>query len=208
LYIVGFIDNSFDMFDDYQTRLFRHGIQLLAAQEHMSKDGIVQWILSNNIKCVMVDYKLRPNFDFVGTDLVAYINSELPDLPCMVLTAYPQESLSENLVVKNMIEERDVLDATDISAFVEKLKQAVHVFDNRLARHVSEYSELFGKKTVNTITSLEEERFLYLFRLLRAYGEIDEIPSIMMQPEISGKIDALIDKLDNVLDRKTQKEDE
>lgn len=125
MYIIGFADKSYELFEDYAKRFSRRDITLLSPQEGMSKEDILNWILSNNIRCLMVDYKLRPNFKFVGTDLVAYINSVLPDLPCMILTAYPQESLNENLVIKNMIEDRSVLDASNFEDFTNKLKQVM-----------------------------------------------------------------------------------
>jgi hypothetical protein len=174
----------------------------------MTKEEILGWILDKNIKCMMVDYKLRPSFDFVGTDLVAYINSELPDLPCMVLTAYPQESLSENLVVKNMIEERGALDSSDIGPFIEKLKQAVAVFDNRLKRHTEEYQDLLIGRKESGLSSKQEERFLYLYKLLRSYGELDEIPIELLRPEIGAKMDQLLNKLDRMLKNDGTEEDE
>lgn len=207
MYTVGFVDNSFDLLPDYQTRLKRHEINLLSPEEKKSKEEILQWILENNIRCLMVDHKLRPNFDYVGTDLVAYINSELPDLPCMILTAYTQESLNENLVIKNMIEDRDLLSSNNIVAFVDELKQAVDVFCKRLERHEEEYRSLLEKKRRGTITAQEEERIIYLYKLLKAYGEIDELPAELLRPEIEGKVDALIGKLNDLLvDITTEKE--
>lgn len=199
MYAVGFVDNSFDLLPDYRTRLRRHGVELLFPNSGKSKEEIVQWVLSNDIRCLMVDHKLRPNFDFVGTDLVAYINSALPDLPCMILTAYTQESLNENLVIKNMIESRDSLDATNLISFVDKLKQAVDVFSKRLKLHEDEYRQLLEMKQKRMIVAQQEERLGYLYRLLRSYGEIDELPTELLRPEMEGKVDSLIGKLNNLL---------
>jgi hypothetical protein len=199
MYIVGFVDNSFDLFHDYKVRLKRHDVELLSPSEKKTKEEIMLWILDNNIHCLMVDHKLRPDYDFAGTDLVAYINSVLPDLPCMILTAYPQESLNENLVIKNMIEDRDSLGASNISTFADELKQAVEVFCNRLERHEEEYQTLLQKKKGNSITAHEEERLDYLYKLLRAYGKIDEIPTKMLKPDMEDKMDKLIGKLNDLL---------
>ncbi|WP_018212237.1 hypothetical protein [Desulfitobacterium hafniense] len=200
MYTVGFVDNSFDLLPDYQTRLKRHGISLLFPEEKKSKEEILQWIFENNIRCLMVDHKLRPNFDFVGTDLVAYINSELPDLPCMILTSYTQESLNENLVIENMIEDRDSsLSSNSIVTFADKLKQAVDVFCKRIERHEEEYRLLIKKKKNGSITAQEEERAIYLYRLLRAYGELDEFPAELLRSEIEGKVDTIIGKLNDLL---------
>lgn len=208
MYTVGFVDNSFDLLPDYQTRLRRYEIELLYPKEGKSQEQIEQWILQNDIRCLMVDHKLRPDFDFAGTDLVAYINSALPDLPCMILTAYRQESLNEKLVVQNMIESRESLEPSDLTAFANKLKQAVDVFSKRLELRENEYRSLLEKKQKGMIVAQQEERLEYLYRLLRSYGEIDELPTELLRPEMEDKVDSLIGKLNNLLaDITSEKED-
>ena len=205
--IIGFVDNSFDLLPDYKTRLSRHGIDLLFPDAGKSKLEIADWVLQNNVRCLMVDHKLRPNFDYVGTDLVAYINSALPDLPCMILTAYQQESLNENLVIKNMIESRDILDAPDLVEFCEELKQAVNVFSKRLELHEAEYRSLLEAKEKEKISAQQEERLAYLYRILRAYGEVDELPVALLHPNIEQKMDSLIGELNELLTALAPKKD-
>lgn len=207
MYVIGFVDNSFDLLPDYKTRLSRHGIELLFPDAGKSKYEIVDWVLENNVRCLMVDHKLRPNFDYVGTDLVAYMNSALPDLPCMILTAYQQESLNENLVIKNMIESRDILDAADLVEFCNKLKQAVEVFTKRLELHETEYRTLLETKRSNTISAQQEERLAYLYRILRAYGEVDELPVELLHASIEKKMDSLIGGLNDLLTSLNTKKD-
>ena len=199
MYTVGFVDNSFDLLPDYKKRLSRYGIDLLFPNAGKSKIEIVDWVLQNDVHCLMIDHKLRPDFDYVGTELVAYINSTLPDLPCMIMTAYQQESLNENLVVKNMIESREILDATDLSGFCEKLKQAVIVFSKRLELRESEYRDLLKKKENGTVSAQQEERLAYLYGILRAYGEVDELPAEILRSNVETRLDSLIGKLGNLL---------
>lgn len=198
-YRVGFVDNSYDLLPDYETRLSRRGIELLFPDSGKSKAEIVDWILQNDLRCLMVDHKLRPNYDYVGTDLVAYINTVLPDLPCMILTAYQQESINENLVIKNMIESRDILDSPELDGFCEKLKQAVAVFSKRLEKHLAEYRRLLDEKGKSTISAQQEEHLAYLYRVLRAYGEVDELPVEVLRPSVERKMDSLISELNELL---------
>jgi hypothetical protein len=197
---VGFVDDSFDLFQDYKKRMERQDIDLIAASRKMSKEEIYSWVLQNGIKCLLVDYKLKPNFDFAGTELVAYINSILPDLPCMILTIHPDDSIKENMVIMNNVVNRQLLDASDTSELANVLKQAVDVYNNRLALRLNEFESLYSKKSARTITADEEERLLSLFKLLKAYGEMDEIPETMLRTEVSDKIDSLLDKLDTYID--------
>ena len=198
--IVGFVDNSNDLFDDYAKRLWRRDITLLVPSEGMSKENILDWLLSSRVQCLMVDYKLKPNYAFVGTELVAYINSVLPDLPCMILTAYPQESLNENLVIKNMIEDRSVLDSSNFEDFTDKLKQAVRVFDKRLCRHEEEYRNFLPSENKYELTANDEERKLELYRILKAYKIVDELPSELLRSNVGKRVDSVLDKLTKLLD--------
>ena len=125
----------------------------------------------------------------------------------MILTAYQQESLNEKLVIKNMIESRDVLDASDLFEFCEKLKQAVDVFSKRLKLHESEYRSLLEARRGNTISAQQEERFTYLYRILRAYGEVDELPVELLQSAIEEKMDSLISEINELLTALNTKKD-
>jgi hypothetical protein len=201
MYRVGFIDNSFDLLPDYQKRLQRHDIELFFPENGKSKEEIIKWIIENNIRCLLIDHKLLPDYEYVGTDLLAYVNGVLPDLPCMILTAYTSDSLEENLVTENMIISRDCLDASSLASFCEKLKQAADVFSKRLDLHEIEYRDLLKAKQEGIITSQQEERLEYLYKLLKSYGEIDEIPAEMLKPEVENKVNSLIDKLNLLISK-------
>jgi len=201
MYRVGFVDNSFDLLPDYQTRMRRHDIELFFPEKGKRKEEITKWIIDNNIRCLLIDHKLLPDYDYVGTDLLAYINSVLPDLPCMILTAYTSDSLEENLVTENMIMNRDCLDASDLASFTEKLKQSVDVFSKRLELHESEYRNLLNKKQEGTIVTQQEERLEDLYKLLKSYGEVDDLPVEMLKPELEEKVDSLIDTLNHFINK-------
>ena len=200
MYNVGFVDNTFDLHPDYQTRLRRHDIKLLFPEAGKRKEEIVQWVLDNDIRCLLIDHRLIPDFDFVGADLLAYMNSALPDLPCMILTAYGEESLQDHLVTHNMVESRDLMEGNPV-VFSEKLKQAVAVFGKRLELHENEYRVLLDIKHKGAIVAQQEERLAYLYRLLRSYGEIDDLPTELLKSEMEEKINSLINKLSTFLDR-------
>ena len=136
MFRVGFIDDDQTTIDDYKIRLKRKGIDLYSAKNCSTKQNVVDWILENEIKCMLVDYKLTGAYDFNGTQLVAFINSELPDMPCVILSNYCESGKEENLVIENLFIDRDVLaadfDSNEFEQFINTLKQAVEVFDNRL----------------------------------------------------------------------------
>ena len=207
MYKVGFIDDDKSLIEDYIVRLKRKDIELLFVEDASNKEDVVRWILSKGIKCMLVDYKLTQKYDFNGTELVAYINSEIPDLPCIILTNYCDEGIGENLVIKNLFIEREKLDADinspDFEKIISVFKQAVDVFDNRLKNHQIEFETLKLKKESQSINSNEEERLIEVFKLLRAYNEVDDLPAELLTTNASKKMSDILQLL-NKLTSKAQ----
>lgn len=198
MYRIGFIDDDRDSYEDYRVRLARKDIELLYPDGITEMPEMIEWILSNGIKCFIIDYKLNNKFKFLGTELIAYINAKVPDLPCLILTNYPEESIRENLVIINLIEDRNVLAAVDIEEFVKKIKQAVDVFENRLHKYYIDYEELLNAKKNGSISAIEEEQFMYLYKLLRAYGEVDDLPIQLLSSEVNQKIDEILERVNTL----------
>ena len=203
MYRIGFIDDDRDSYEDYQVRLARKKIELLYPDGITEMPEILEWLLSNGIKCFIIDYKLNNKFKFLGTELITYINLKVPDLPCLILTNYPEESINENLVIINLIEDRNVLAADDIEEFVRKIKQAVDVFETRLHRYHIDYEILLKAKKNGSISAIEEEQFINLYKLLRAYGEIDDLPIQLLSSEVNQKIDEILGRV-NILVEKVE----
>lgn len=200
MFKIGFVDDDVSAFKDYKKRLYRKDIELNYLEEWKALEDIVEWILENSIECLIVDHKLTAKYAFHGTKVVAYINSKLPDLPCLILTNYPEDSKGDNLVVQNLILDRNIMSKDDISEICDIIKQAVCVFRNRLTMHLSEYNSLLLRKNSNSISAEEEERFLHLYKLLKAYGEVDDISVELLKKDVHKKVDSLMEKLDRFID--------
>ena len=192
MYTIGCIDDDEFLVKGYSARLGRYKITLLYPDNCVEMKDILDWILLNNIRCLMVDFQLHHKFEFHGTDLVSFINVKLPDLPCVIMTGFIGDSIKTNMVVTNLIEDKKVLEDNNLDKFVIKIKQAVDVFDKRLKKHTDEYMELLDKKRQLKISAIEEERFFDLFKLLRAYGEVDDIPVELLKSEVGKTLDQLI----------------
>ncbi len=200
---IGFIDDEKEYCDDYNAMLKRDGISLSLVDGCSSKQDIIKWIIDNKIVCMLVDYKLNKLYDFDGTTLVAYINSELPDIPCIIITNYCDEGIAENLVSKNVFIPRSYFDedreSPHYKEVVSLLIQSSEVFQNRLKSHLIEFEKLKEKKDKSDISILEEERFLTLYKLLKAYDEIDDLPSELLSTTMSSKMDNIIEALDKLI---------
>lgn len=205
MYRVGFIDDDKSLIDDYKIRLGRKDIELLFVEGCNSKEDVLDWVLNYGVKCMLVDYRLTDAYDFNGTELVAFINTHIPDLPCIILTNYCNAGIGENLVIKNLFIERENLDkdidSPEFENLVNTFKQAVQVFDNRLKRHQSEFESLKTKKDKGDITANEEERLIELFKTLRAYNEVDDLPAELFTTNVSQKMSDILQSLDKLIDK-------
>jgi DNA-binding NtrC family response regulator len=199
MYRIGFIDDDHSLIRDYEKRLNRHHIELMVAPDG-TMDIIKEWIVVNEIKCVLIDYQLGMKYDFNGTELVTYLNDQLKGLPCMILTSYPDDSVSENRVVKNCIFDRSIMDSNvEFENFCSTLIQATKVFDENIKRYQEEYQQLMDKKEKSGLDLQEEEDFVALYRILRSYGEVDDIPAEMLKSQLNSQLDSILQKLDDML---------
>ena len=118
----------------------------------------------------------------------------------LILTNYPEESIKENLVITNLIEDRSVLAADDIEGFVTKIKQAVAVFENRLKKCHNDYEVLLKARKNGSISAIEEEQFIDMFKLLRVYGEVDDLPVQLLSSEVNQKIDEILERVNTLIE--------
>lgn len=199
MYIVGYIDDNSKTFENYTFGLSNYDIELLCTNEKMSKVEIVNWILRNRIEAVMIDYKLIPKFGFYGTELIAYLNEKLPGLQCMILTSFKPSSLNEKLVPEVLTLDRSIFNELDLSDIANKLIENCQVFKNRIRLMIERYETLLEKKASKSIDAMEMEEFADIYKVLRAYGEVDDLPLKLLDDGIDEKLDNLLEKLDQVL---------
>lgn len=195
---IGFVDDELNSFEDYKIRLKRYDINLVFNDSCETFEDIKNWILFNGLKLVLIDYKLSLKFDFTGTELVYYLNNELPDLVCIILTSFINDSINENLVTQNLILDKKILN-DDLTSLKLLFEQNACVFDNRLNRRKKEFESLIKKKNNNELKKEDEDKFINLYNILRSYNEIDELPIEFLKTEAEKKIDKLLEALDKLL---------
>lgn len=202
MYVVGYIDDEYDLISDYIKRLERRDIELLVAPAGNMTE-IKQWIVDNDIECMLIDYQLKAEYNFVGTELFSYLYDELPGLPCIILTSFTDSSVDENTVVKNCIMDRSIMDknGTEFDEFCDMLKQSTAVFKSNKSKYISKYNNLYQKKNEGSISSEEEEELLSVFKILKSYGEVDDISSELMTTKINSTLDEVLGKLDELLNK-------
>lgn len=196
MYRIGIIDDTDEIMEDYVKRLRRMDIELLVAPEG-SMDDIRRWIVNQQVKCMLIDYQLTSKYDYNGTDLAFYLDDALQGLPYLILTSYPEDSVDEKLVVKNAIVDRSIMDRNEdeFLDFCDQLKQMTEVYDNTIKKYKEKYEILLKKRQENKLSLEEEEELMDIYRILKSYGEVDEIPAEMLKSSLSSQMDLLLGKL-------------
>ncbi len=200
MFKIGIIDDTDELLEDYVKRLKRNDIELLIAPEG-NMEAVKEWIVHSHIKCILIDYQLSDRYDFNGTQLAFYLDDALQGFPYLILTSYPEDSVDEKLVTENCIIDRSVMDraADDFQRFCDQLKQITEVFDNVMRKYKEKFKNLMDKKQKGSLSAAEEEEFMDVYRILKSYHEVDEIPAEMLKSSLSGQIDAVLEKLDSLL---------
>lgn len=67
--------------------------------------------------------------------------------------------------------------------------------------YISKYVELYKKKNESSILPGEEEELSSVFKILRAYGEVDDISSQFLTTKVDAALDAVLGKLDELLNK-------
>lgn len=201
---IGYIDNEITNFLSYTKRLKRKGILLKCKNGDISKELVVEWLVQHEIKCFLIDYRLKPQFSYEGTDLLFYIKRVLPDLPCIILTNYTEDSLQDNLVEDYIIFDRAILHKTgsEFDSFIDSLKKCIQVFNKRMDLRIKRYEQLCTLKKDSELNEKDYEEFLSHFNLLKSYGIVDDIPSELLEFGVENKIDKLLNSVDKLLQEK------
>lgn len=200
MYKVGIVDDTDELLDDYKVRLKREAIELIVAPEGSMGD-IKEWIVQEKIKSILIDYQLSSKYYFNGTELAFYLEDALQGMPYLILTSYPKDSVDEKIVVKNAICDRIIMDKTgdEFNDFCDQLKQMTEVFDNTLKKYKEKYEKILKEKQKRNLSVKEEEELMDIFRILKAYREVDEVPAEMLKSSFSGQIDLVLNQLDTLL---------
>lgn len=201
-YRIGFVDDFEDMIEKYIKKFRRSDIEVIYADDCLTFEDIFEWILDNKINYLLVDYKLQQKFDFSGSELIRYINNKLPDLHCIIFSSV--NDINDDLVMKNTIKDKSIIelkiDDPKYKEFIEEIKDGARVFEARKQVSLEEYKNLLNiKNTSGFKNAVEEERFIFLYKILVSYGFIDEIPSELMKPTVEKKLDILLDKLNKYI---------
>lgn len=198
MYRVGFIDDQDKHVSKYQRRFKKLGIDLIYLEHALDYNGIVDWIFSEKIDAILIDYRLTPRYDFIGSRLVNYLNKKIFDFPCMLLTSYATDALNEELISESFI-----LKKSDMQEGIEKISkkiiQNIKVFQKRLSLAEEEYREDFMKYKNNELDIQKIEELKEKYNVLKGYHLIEEYDWSAIDKEKDEELNEAVKKLDKIL---------
>ena len=97
-YIVGYLDDNTD-YKDLKENL-EDFVNLIPIENCTTLNDILDWVIHNQVQCLLVDHKLVNKYDFVGTDVITFFNKKITDLPCVIVTSFKNDSIAEDLVIE------------------------------------------------------------------------------------------------------------
>lgn len=161
----------------------------------------------------MIDYKMASSYGFNGSALINYINDQIRDLECFILTGVERDKVEDGLVAERNRYSKTIFDTEGddekkvqkFNEFIEMLIQSANVFRMRRKQKKEQYQELFEKRKRESLTAEEEEEYLRLYKVLASYGMIEELPENVLTVDFEKKLDHLLKIGDSIL-KKYEKE--
>ena len=182
---IGYLDDEYDILKSAARSLKKYDIEIVALEDIADVTDIsllVDSILFNSLECLLVDYDLMNLESKVyGTQIIKDVNELLPDFTCFLLTNFTEQGINEKIVQKVFVQDKSIFaeddDSQEFVNFVNKIKNSIECFKKRLEVTKIEYEKLFAKKREKQMTASEEERFIYLYKILYFLIYLFSIPS-------------------------------
>lgn len=201
MYNIGYIDDNPSLYTTYAKKLKRRDqdVELILLEDCTTKADFVEKIYEKQIEVLLIDYKMASTFGFNGTTLINYINDQIRDLECFILTAVDNDQISDGLVAERNIFPKTIFDTEGddpqkvekLLGFIEILKQSADVFQKRRQQRIDEYKQLLQKKKEGNLGA-DEEEFLRLYKVLSSYGMVEKLPGSMLNSDFEQKLDQLL----------------
>lgn len=200
---IGYLDDEYDILKSAARSLKKYNIEIVALKEIADATDIsllVDSIISNSLECLLVDYDLmKLESKVYGTQIIKDVNELLPDFTCFLLTNFTEQGINEKIVQKVFVQDKSIFaeddDSQEFINFINKIKNSIECFKKRLEVTKAEYMKLFVKKREKQISASEEERFIYLYKVLSAYDLVDRMPDILVRSSTQDTLEDMLETL-------------
>lgn len=202
MYKVGYIDDEPLQYTNYSRKLKRSypDMELVLLENCRTKQEFLEKIYQEQIDVLLIDYKMAGSYGFNGTTLLNYINDQMRDLECFILTAVEQDRITDGLVAERNRYSKTIFNTEggdeekvrEFQGFISVLRESADVFRTRREQRVTQYQELLDKRKNGMLGCGEEEEFLCLYKVLASYGIIEKLPKNMLESTFDKALDELL----------------
>ncbi len=200
---IGYLDDEYDVLKSATRSLKKYDIEVVPLKDVEDVSDItllVDCIISNSLECLLVDYDLmKLESKVYGTQIIKDVNELLPDFTCFLLTNFTEQGINEKIVQKIFVQDKSIFaeddDSQEFINFINKIKNSIECFKKRLEVTKTEYAKLFVKKKEKQINASEEERFIYLYKVLSAYDLVDKMPDILVRSSTQDTLEDMLETL-------------
>ncbi len=209
MFKIGYIDDEPTQYENYAKKLKRRysDMELILFQNCRTKDDFVDRIYETQVDVLLIDYKMASAYGFSGTTLISYINDQVQDLECFILTAVEQERITDGLVAQRNRFSKTIFDTEGdapervaaFNDFVAVLRDSAEVFRVRREQKVDRYRELLERKKAGILKGVEEDEYLSLYRVLSSYGLVEHLPKTMLSSKFDEQLEQLLKTGDAIL---------
>ncbi len=209
MYKIGYIDDEPNQFDKFRKKLQRRykDVELVLLDGCKTKEEFVEKIYETQVDVLLVDYKMAGTFGYNGSTLISYINDQVRDLECFILTAVDQGSIQDGLIAQRYVRSKTIFDTEgddeervrELNEFVDMLKESADVFRTRREQKRIEYLKLFEKRKESGLSLQEEQEYLRLYRVLASYGMIEKLPENVLTSKFEEDLKQLLEAGEAIL---------
>ena len=186
---IGYLDDEYDILKSAMRSLKKYDIEIVTLKNINDVTNITMLtdaIISESLECLLVDYDLmKLESKVYGTQIIKDINEILPDFTCFLLTNFTEQGINEKIVQKVFVQDKAIFaeedDSQEFRVFINKIENSVECFRKRVEITKLEYEKLLNKKKEIKISASEEERFIYLYKVLSSYDYVDKMPNVLIR---------------------------
>lgn len=211
MYKIGYIDDHPIQYDNYRKKIQRRfpDVDLVLFDNCQSKEEFLERIYEEQVDVVLIDYKMASTFGFNGSTLISYINDQIRDLECFILTGVDRDKVEDGLVAERNRYSKDIFDTEGgdeektekFCQFMNVLLQSADVFRVRREQKKEQYLKLYEKRKQGNLSMREEEEYLQLYKVLSSYGMIETLPEGVLTLEFEEKLNHLLKVGDAILEK-------
>lgn len=165
-------------------------------------EEIVDFIISNEIDAVAIDYLLTENDSQVtynGNKIFEALRKAVPDFPCFIYTNNIS-AVEEVIIDQFRIINKDLEDE-DRESLIHKVKNEIRNYKANLAENENRLLALIQKEKEEGVTISEQQEMNELNEYLIYTPSKDFIPKDWKRPDGLQTLHALLEKTDSLIDK-------